>query len=106
MKEPFRVRVRELVEYQDDSVVSRTVIDRNEGTITAFSFDKGQGLSEHTTPYDAVIEILEGKVLVIISGVGYEMDEGEMIIMPANEPHSIRASDRSKMLLTMVRSEQ
>ncbi|MBN1389050.1 MAG: cupin domain-containing protein [Candidatus Thermoplasmatota archaeon] len=103
MTEPFRTRLEDLVEYQDGSVVSRELITKNAGTVTVFSFDKGQGLSEHTTPYDALVQIMDGKASITISGVEYILEKGEMIIMPANEPHGLRALTPFKMLLTMVR---
>ncbi|HUV25022.1 MAG TPA: cupin domain-containing protein [Methanomassiliicoccales archaeon] len=92
-----------LVEYQEASVVSRTLIDKKVGTVTAFAFDMGQGLSEHTAPYDALVEILDGEVEITISGNPLGLKKGEMVIMPANEPHALKALTRFKMLLTMIR---
>lgn len=92
-----------LVEYQDGAVVSRTVIDREKGTVTAFAFDAGQGLSEHTAPFDAMVCILDGAAQVTISGTPHALQAGEMIIMPADRPHSLHAPQRFKMLLVMVR---
>ena len=93
-----------LVEYQPGSVVSRTVISHRTGTVTLFAFDKGECLSEHTAPYDALVYILEGGALVTIKGKSCHLEEGEGVILPAEKPHSIKASTRFKMMLTMIRS--
>jgi quercetin dioxygenase-like cupin family protein len=93
-----------LIDYQKDSVVSRTVIDKPAGTITLFSFDKGQGLSEHTAPFDALVNVLEGEVEITISGKPSRVRQGEMLIMPANQPHALKAVTRFKMMLVMVKS--
>ncbi|HOK29318.1 MAG TPA: cupin domain-containing protein [bacterium] len=97
------VSLKELVNYQEGAVVSRTIIDKKTGTVTLFAFDKEQGLSEHTAPFDALAYIIEGEVDVIISGKSYQLKEGEMIIMPANQPHALRAVERFKMILIMIR---
>jgi len=97
-------RLADLVEYQEGSVVSRTLIDKKAGTVTLFAFDEGQGLSEHTAPYDALVYLVDGEAEVTISGRVYRLKEGEMIIMPANQPHALRAVKRFKMVLTMVRA--
>jgi len=94
----------ELINYQDGSVVSRTLIDKKAGTVTLFAFDAGQGLSEHTSPYDASVQVLDGEVEVTISGKPVNLKAGEMTIMPANEPHGLKAKTRFKMLLTMIKS--
>ncbi|MCK4953560.1 cupin domain-containing protein, partial [Candidatus Bathyarchaeota archaeon] len=94
----------DLVGYQEGSVVSRTIIDKDTGTLTLFAFDEGQGLSEHTTPYDALVNVLDGEAEIIISGKTFRLKEGEMVIMPANEPHSLNALTKFKMILTMIRS--
>lgn len=94
----------DLLDYQDDAVVSRTIIDKKIGTVTLFAFDKGQGLSEHTAPYDALVFIVDGKVKVTISGKVHNLKQGEMIIMPANKPHALRATEKFKMVLVMVRA--
>lgn len=91
------------VQYQTEAVVSRTLIDKKVGTVTAFAFDEGQGLSEHTAPYDALVEVLDGEVEIMISGNPSRLKKGEMVIMPANKPHALRAVTRFKMLLTMIR---
>ena len=92
-----------LVDYQEGSVVSRTIIDKKTGTVTLFAFDIGQGLSEHTAPYDALVYILEGEAEITISGKLCKVSEGEMLIMPAHQPHALKGIKRFKMLLTMVR---
>ena len=97
-------RLIDLVAYQEGSVVSRTLIDKKTGTLTLFAFDEGQGLSEHTAPFDALVHILDGEAEVSISSRPIRLKEGEMVIMPANEPHSLTASKRFKMMLVMIRS--
>jgi quercetin dioxygenase-like cupin family protein len=94
----------ELVDYQAGSVVSRTVIDRKTGTVTLFAFDKGQGLSEHTAPFDALVYIIDGHAEITINRKAQSVRQGEMIIMPASKPHALRAPDRFKMMLIMIRS--
>jgi len=93
-----------LVSYQSGSVVSRTVINRKTGTVTLFAFDKSEGLSEHTAPYDALLCLLEGEALVTVAGIASKMKSGEGIILPAGKSHSVKATTRFKMLLTMIRS--
>ncbi len=93
----------DMVNYQEGSVVSRTIIDKNSGTITLFAFGKGQGLSEHTAPFDAMVCLLDGKAEVSISGKAYQLKQGEMIILPANAPHALKAVSEFKMLLVMIR---
>lgn len=93
-----------LVEYQPGSVVSRTILEKKAGTVTLFAFDGGQGLSEHTAPYDALVLIIDGETEVIIASKPIRLSAGEMTIMPANKPHSLRAVSRFKMLLVMIRS--
>jgi len=97
-------RLVDLVDYQEASVVSKTLIEKKVGTVTLFAFDKGQGLSEHTAPFDALVHVLDGEVEVRISGKPYTLKAGEAIIMPANEPHALKALTRFKMLLTMIRA--
>ncbi len=96
-------QLTDLVDYSVDSIVSKTILDKPTGTITLFSFDKGQKLSEHTSPYDAVVQVLDGKTRLTIGGQDQEVGEGQIIIMPANVPHSVNAEVRFKMLLTMIR---
>lgn len=93
----------ELVEYAKDSIVSKTIMDKSAGTITLFAFDAGQKLSEHTTPYDAVVEVLDGSAHLTIGGKGVRVSAGQIIIMPKNVPHAVAADARFKMLLTMIR---
>lgn len=93
-----------MADYQEGSVVSRTVLDKKTGTVTLFAFDKGQGLSEHTTPFDALVHILEGEAEIAISGRPLQLKDGEIIVMPANQPHAVRARTKLKMMLTMIRS--
>jgi len=94
----------ELIDYADDSIVSKAIIDKPEGTITLFAFDKGQGLSEHTAPYDAVVQALDGRADLTIGGKHTNISAGQLIIMPANIPHAVAANGRFKMLLTMIRA--
>lgn len=93
-----------LIDYQDGSVVSREIIRKETGTVTIFAFDKGEGLSEHTAPFDAMVQVVDGKAEIIISGQKNIVNAGEMIIMPANDPHALNALERFKMVLTMIRS--
>ncbi|MEM3440491.1 MAG: cupin domain-containing protein [Candidatus Bathyarchaeia archaeon] len=97
-------KLSELIDYQEGSIVSRTIIDKKAGTATLFAFDKGQGLSEHTAPFDALVISLEGEAEVSISGKPFRLGQGDAILMPSNEPHALRALDRFKMLLVMIRS--
>lgn len=94
----------EQVDYQAGAVVSRTLIDKKIGTLTLFAFDDGQGLSEHTAPYDAFVQIVDGAADVTIAGKRHRVTAGQMIIMPANLPHALRAAGRFKMLLVMIRA--
>lgn len=98
------VEMNGLVSYQDGSVVSRTLIDRKIGTITLFTFDAGQGLSEHTAPFDAFVQIFDGVADVTIDGTVQRVSSGEFIIMPANIPHSLKAVEKFKMMLVMIRA--
>jgi quercetin dioxygenase-like cupin family protein len=98
------MQLSDLVNYQAGSVVSRTLINEKSGTVTLFAFDEGQGLSEHTAPFDALVHVLEGEAEVTISGEPLRLRQGDMVIMPANEPHALRGLTRFKMLLTMIRS--
>jgi quercetin dioxygenase-like cupin family protein len=105
--EDIRGRVLEpgkLAEYQEGSVVSRALMARKTGSVTLFAFDKGEGLSEHTAPFDALVHILDGEAEIAISGSPHRVKAGEMIIMPAGEPHALRAISRFKMALVMIRS--
>jgi quercetin dioxygenase-like cupin family protein len=97
------LRLSDLINYQEDSAVSRTIIDKKTGTVTLFAFDEGQGLSEHTAPFDALVNIIDGEAEIVISGIPLLVREGEMVIMPANQPHSLKALKRFKMMLIMIR---
>ena len=99
-----KVILGDLAEYQENSVVSRTVIDKDAGTVTFFAFAEGQGLSEHTAPFDALVYVADGEAEITISGEFFSLKKGEMIIMPADQPHALKATRRFKMLLTMIRS--
>jgi len=93
-----------LIDYQEGSVVSRTIIDKKAGTVTLFAFDQNQSLSEHTAPYDALVYVLDGDVEVTISGKPISLKKSEATIIPANQPHSLEAKTRFKMLLIMIKS--
>jgi len=95
--------MKDLASYQDRSVVSRELVSKPAGTVTVFAFDAGEGLSEHTAPFDALVYILEGRAEVSIDGSVHQVKEGEMIVMPAHRPHAVKAALRFKMLLVMVR---
>ncbi len=98
-----RYNPAKMVDYAEGSVVSRTLVKNAAGTITLFSFDEGQNLSEHSAPFDAVVHILEGTVELVIGGNSVHAEQGEMVLMPANVPHAVKANQRFKMLLTMLR---
>jgi len=98
------VKMADLVDYQEGAVVSRAIIDKPTGTVTLFAFDQGEGLSEHTAPFDALVYVLEGEAEITLSGTPHTVRAGEMLIMPANKPHALRATKPFKMLLVMVRS--
>jgi quercetin dioxygenase-like cupin family protein len=98
------VNLAGLVDYANDSVVSKTILDKPVGTITLFAFDAGQGLSEHQAPYDAFVQVVDGIGIIIIDGKEVETSRGSIIIMPANIPHAVKAKQRFKMLLTMIRA--
>ena len=97
------MRLIDLADYQKDSLVSRTIIDKKTGTITFFAFDDGQGLSEHTVPFDALVHFVDGEGEIVISGDPFRLKEGETVVMPANQPHSLKAVKKFKMILTMIR---
>ena len=92
------------IQYQEDAVVSRELIQKTTGTVTLFAFDQHQGLSEHTAPYDALVMITDGRAEITVSGVKHELKAGEMLLMPANSPHALKAIEPFKMVLTMIRS--
>ena len=97
-------KVADLVSYQEGSIVSREILKKPTGTVTVFAFDEGQGLSEHTAPFDALVQVLEGEVEISIAGELHRVQAGEMILMPAHLPHALKALQRYKMILTMIRS--
>jgi quercetin dioxygenase-like cupin family protein len=97
-------KTAEFVSYQDGAVVSREIVKRPAGNVTLFAFDEGQGLSEHTAPFDALVQVLEGEAEIIVSGKSHRVLGGEMILLPAGQPHALKAVQRFKMLLTMIRS--
>jgi quercetin dioxygenase-like cupin family protein len=104
-QEEFKEKVLdpgELIAYQDGSVVSRMLVFKPTGTITLFAFDAGEGLSEHTAPYDAIVTIIDGEAEITIAGKEFHVNKGQMIIMPANVPHALNAVQRFKMMLTMI----
>ena len=99
------LEIQSLIDYQKDSVVSKEIIKKELGTVTVFAFDKGQGLSEHSAPFDAMVQIIDGEAEITISGVKHTVKAGEMIIMPADEPHALQAVNCPyKMILTMIKS--
>ncbi|MGE0705664.1 MAG: cupin domain-containing protein [Vicinamibacterales bacterium] len=93
----------ELVEFQPDAIVSRTLLDKKASTVTMFAFDEGQGLSEHTSPFDALVEVIDGETEITLAGNAHRLSAGQMIIMPALAPHAVKALTPMKMLLVMVR---
>lgn len=97
------IKPNELVAYQTGAVVSRTVIDKKAGTCTLFAFDAGQGLSEHTAPFDALVHVLDGEAEITIAGKPFHLKEGEIIIMPAGKPHALKATKKFKMMLVMIK---
>ena len=107
MSEGLKARVfkaEDLIEYQKGSVVSKEIIRKDTGTVTIFAFEKGEGLSEHTAPFDAMVQVIDGKVEITISGNKNILEKGDTIIMPANEPHALHALEKFKMILIMIRS--
>ena len=97
-------KLADMVSYQDGSVVSREIMNKKTGTVTVFAFDEGQGLSEHTAPFDAMVYLLDGEAQITISGNSLHLKQGEMVIMPANQPHAVKATKKFKMLLTMLKT--
>ena len=105
--EPFKanpIHLKDFIKYSDGSIVSKTLIDKKTGALTLFAFDYDQGLSEHSAPFDAVVQILDGEAELVIGGKKLKASSGQMVIMPANIPHSLKAIKKFKMLLTMIRS--
>lgn len=99
------INLEKLVEYHDGSVVSREILRTSFGTVTLFSFDQGQGLSEHTAPFDALLEVIDGEAVITLSGIEHILKKGEIIIMPSGEPHAVKAVSKLKMLLTMIKDK-
>jgi len=97
-------KLKDMVAYQIDSIVSKEIIKKQTGTVTIFAFDQGQGLSEHTAPFDALVHIMDGEAEISISGEPHRLQEGEMIIMPGGKPHAVKAIKQFKMMLVMIRS--
>jgi len=102
--EPEARRLTDLVAYEEASVVSRTLIEKPTGTVTLFAFDAGQGLSEHTTPFDALVTVLDGAAEITIAGRTLTVGQGEAVVMPADQPHAVKAAERFKMMLVMIKS--
>jgi quercetin dioxygenase-like cupin family protein len=98
------VNLAEAISYQQGSVVSRTIVDRKTGTVTLFAFDRGQALSEHTAPFDALVQVLDGELEITIAGEPFQLKTGDAIIMPADKPHAVQAVSKFKMLLVMIKS--
>lgn len=96
--------LKDFVEYQAAAVVSREILNRKTGTVTVFSFGKGEGLSEHTAPFDALVYVVDGKVKITIAGKAQSVKKGEFIILPAGKPHALKGEGKFKMLLVMIRS--
>ncbi len=101
---PKKFFLAEMIDYQPGAVVSKTILEKPAGTVTLFAFDRGQGLSEHTAPFDALVQVLDGEAEITISGKPFRLGSGEFIVMPAGRPHALQAVERFKMLLTMIRS--
>jgi quercetin dioxygenase-like cupin family protein len=97
-------KMANLIAYQEGSVVSRTIVDKKSGTVTLFAFDNGEGLSEHKAPFDALAYAVDGEAVVTIAGKSFVLKEGELIVMPANKTHALKATRRFKMLLMMIRT--
>ena len=98
------MKLKELVSYQNKAIVSKTLVEKETGTVTLFAFDKDQALSEHTAPFDALVQVIEGRAEIRIAGVPHLVNEGEMVVMPANKSHALKALTPFKMLLTMIRA--
>lgn len=98
------MKLVDVISYQTGSIVSREIISKNAGTVTVFAFDAGQGLSEHTAPFDALVSVIEGNVEIKIDGKPFSLTSGDMVVMPANKSHALKALTRFKMILTMIRA--
>ncbi len=104
MTDPQVQSLLDLAEYQDGAIVSTILLKKDRGSVTLFAFDQGQDLSEHTVPHDALVYVLDGETEITIAGTSHRLKRGEVILMPANQPHAVRATRRFKMILTMIRS--
>lgn len=100
------VAIKDAIEYSSDSIVSKMLIKKDTGNLTLFAFDKGQSLSEHTAPFDAAVHILDGAAEIVIGGKSYVLNAGEFIVMPADIPHAVKAAEKFKMLLTMIKEKK
>jgi quercetin dioxygenase-like cupin family protein len=98
------IHLKEVVNYEEGSIVSRTIVEKNTGTVSLFSFAEGQGLGEHTAPFDALVYVYDGEAEVVITGKPFKLQAGDFIVMPANNPHSLKAIKNFKMMLIMIRS--
>ena len=98
------VRAADFIQYQEGSIVSREILKRDAASVTLFAFDAGQGLTEHTSPFDALVHLLDGEAEIAIAGKPLRVKAGELVLMPAQQPHALKAVSRFKMLLTMIRS--
>ncbi len=105
MKKTEISNLDEMLDFQEGSVVSRALINKERGNVTLFSFDKDEGLSEHSAPFDALVYIFDGKAKITISKIDYFLEKGQMILMPANEPHGLKAIEKFKMMLIMIKSD-
>jgi quercetin dioxygenase-like cupin family protein len=99
------MKMKELVAYQKQAIVSKTLVEKETGTVTLFAFDQDQSLSEHTAPFDALVQVIEGRAEIRIAGAPHVVSEGEMLLLPANRSHALKALTPFKMMLTMIRSE-
>lgn len=104
MSDILKTSLLDLVSYQEGAVVSKTLMDNKTGTVTMFAFAQGQGLNEHTAPFDALVQVIDGEAEIRIAGTAFHVKSGEIIVMPANEPHALKAVGRFKMMLTMIRA--
>jgi quercetin dioxygenase-like cupin family protein len=100
------INIDSLIDYQEKSVVSTEIIKKETGTVTLFAFDEGEGLSEHSAPFDALVQVIEGKLKISIDSMPHILEKGNMIIMPANIPHALHAESKTKMILTMIKSKK
>ncbi|HUU06130.1 MAG TPA: cupin domain-containing protein [Patescibacteria group bacterium] len=102
---PEIMKINEMVAYQKQAIVSKTLVEKESGTVTLFAFDKDQALSEHTAPFDALVQVIDGRAEIRIAGVPHLVNEGEMLVMPAQQSHALKALTPFKMMLTMIRSQ-